>query len=37
MSLLALLGNIMVQQFGVNNVKVSGQIFHLAENSTGIL
>ena len=36
-SLLALLGNIMVWQFRVNNVKVSGQIFHLVENLTGIL
>ena len=36
-SLLAWLGNIMVRQFCVNNVKVSSQIFHLVENLTGIL
>ena len=34
--LLALLGNITVRQFCVNNVKVSSQIFHLVENLTGI-
>ena len=36
-SLLAWLGNITVRQFRVNDVKVSCQIFHLVENSTGIL
>ena len=36
-SLLALPGNITVQQFCVNNVKVSSQIFHLVEKLTGIL
>ena len=36
MSLLALLGNISVRQFHVNNVEESGQIFHMVENLTGI-